>query len=463
MQTATLKATSLARILIVDDEQIIRESLQELLESEGYSITTAADGVEALALLDKESFDLMLCDIQMPRMDGVTLFEKSQQRQPSLFVMLITAYGTVETAVEAFKKGACDYLLKPLRLDEVAAKVKNILRYRNLYLENQQLRKELHPVSPRNDLIGDSPLMKSIYLTIAKVAKTRTTILIVGESGTGKELIARAIHQESNHPEQKFLAINCAAIPEDLLENQLFGHRRGAYTGADRDSEGMFLRVGKGTLFLDEIGEMSLATQAKLLRAIEQKEVLPVGASEPITHEARILAATNKDLGRAVEEKKFREDLYYRLNIVTIALPPLRDRREDIPALVQYLLARQGKELGKRIAAMDPDALKVLRTAIWKGNIRELDNILQRAVILCEENRITLADLPSDLQPDPQAASSEDLREAVSQFEKAHITKMLRNISDKKEAARRLGLAISSLYRKIEELGIDLEEAQPTN
>lgn len=443
-----------ARVLIVEDEPLIRATLAEFLEQEGHSVETAPDGETALHLAEQQHFDVALCDLQLPGMDGVTLLERLLRISPDTFVVLVTAYGTVESAVEAFKRGAHDYLMKPLLLDEVAAKVRHLLAYRRLHLENQWLRRELHQQFDFEAIIGRSPAMQRVLELVRKVSASRATVLLEGESGTGKELIARAIHFNGPDRSERFVAVNCAALPEDLLENQLFGHRKGAYTGADRDSEGVFQHVGQGTLFLDEIGEMKPGTQAKLLRAIEQKEVLPVGASAPVRVQARILAATNKDLAREVAEGRFREDLYYRLNVVTIRLPPLRERREDIPELVEFLLARHVRNQGKRIRGVDHAAMQLLLSAPWRGNVRELDNALQRAVILSEGPLITVADLPPDLAPDPDVCLSDDLRTAVSHFEKRHIERVLRTSPDKKEAARRLGLALSSLYRKIEELGI---------
>ncbi len=443
-----------ARLLIIEDEPLIRSSLAEFLEQEGFTVQTAANGAAGLQLADKTVFDLVLTDIQMPGMDGVEVLERIQQRNPETFVILVTAYGTVETAVEAFKRGAQDYLLKPLRFDEVVAKVRQLLQYRQWKLENQWLRREVHRAPPLEMVVGQSTAMQTVMATLSKVARTRATVLILGESGTGKELIARALHQQGPDHEERFLAINCAAIPNELLESQLFGHRKGAFTGADKDMEGLFQRAGTGTLFLDEIGEMSLLTQAKILRAIEQKEILPVGASEPVKVTTRIIAATNKDLTKSVEAGKFREDLYYRLNVVSLLLPPLRERHEDIPELVNYLLAKQAKALGKQIVGVDHTAMRVLQNATWKGNIRELDNVLQRAVILSEGSLIGLADLPADLVPDPNVCLDEDLRAAVAHFEKRHIDRMLKQHPDKREAAKRLGLALSSLYRKIEELGV---------
>ncbi len=455
-----------SRLLIIEDEPLIRTTLAEFLEQEGFIVDTAPDGQVGLRLAEQTPYDLVLCDIQLPGIDGVEVLQRLLQRNPETFIVLITAYGTVETAVEAFKHGALDYLLKPLRFDEVVLKLRNLLSFRLLKRENQWLRRTLHRPREPEQIIGQSPAMLEVFATLAKVARTRATVLITGESGTGKELIARELHQQGPDREEKFLAINCAAIPVELLESQLFGHRRGAFTGADRDSEGLFQRAGQGSLFLDEIGEMNLLTQSKILRAIEQKEILPVGASEPMTVQARIIAATNKDLTKAVAAGKFREDLFYRLNVVTLQLPALRERREDIPELVDFLLAKQAKALGKQMAGVDHQALRVLQSAFWKGNIRELENVLQRAVILSESPLITVDDLPRDLVPDPEVCLDEDLRSAVAHFEKRHIERVLKECPDKREATKRLGLALSSLYRKIEELGIVArgeEEIKPTS
>jgi transcriptional regulator with PAS, ATPase and Fis domain len=345
--------------------------------------------------------------------------------------------------------------MKPILLDDVHNKIRRALAYRDLYQENLQLRRELHREYDFTHIVGRSPAMQKVFEVVRKVAPTRSTVLLVGESGTGKELVARAIHHQGSTAEERFVAINCAAIPHDLLENQLFGHRRGAFTGADRDQAGVFIHAGAGTVFLDEISELPLATQAKLLRAIEQKEVMPVGANEPLLVQVRILAATNKNLPREVEQGRFREDLYYRLNVVSIAIPPLRQRREDIPDLVDFLLAKHARTLGKRIGGVSHEAMRILLACPWKGNIRELDNALQRAVILGEGPLVTPADLPPDLVPlqdDP--ALVDQLEEAVNRFEKLHIERVLRQCPDKEAAALRLGIGLSSLYRKIAKLGI---------
>jgi DNA-binding NtrC family response regulator len=477
---------------VVDDEELIRETLSEYLIQEGFGVTTCASGEEALAQVRETRFEVALCDVHLPGMSGLELLAQLQRLSPETFVLLITAYATVENAVEAFHRGAHDYLIKPILLDEVGERIRRLLATRALALENQWLRRELHRTNPPSPLIGSSPAMQQVFAMIRKVAPTRSTVLIVGESGTGKELVARAIHsfsedvggeawvvsredrgaedapRPSSRPTphdprptkpKRFVPINCAAIPHNLLETQLFGHRKGAFTGADRDLPGVFVHAGAGTVFLDEVGETTLAMQAKLLRAIEHKEILPVGANEPIRVEARVLAATNKDLLAEVEAGRFREDLYYRLNVVSIATPPLRDRREDIPALVEHLLGRHTSALGKKILGVDHQAMQILMAARWRGNVRELDNVLQRAVILGEGPLITPADLPPDLVPAGTLAEFDpsridNLADAVKGFEKQHLTRILRQTPDKREAAQRLGMGLSSLYRKIAELGI---------
>jgi DNA-binding NtrC family response regulator len=455
-------------LLIVDDEPLIRETLAEYLGNEGFDVTVCGSGEEALTLAEGRQFDVVLCDVQLPGMDGIELLERLTKLSPQTFVLLITAYATVESAVEAFHRGAQDYLMKPLLLDEVLSKICRLIAYRDLYRENQWLRRELHRDYDFDHIVGRSPAMKQVFELVRKVGPTRSTVLLLGESGTGKELIARALHHEGardasarrGSPDpaaDRFLAVNCAAIPQDLLENQLFGHRKGAFTGADRDQAGVFVHARGGTVFLDEIAELPLATQAKLLRAIEQKEVLPVGANEPVHVEARILAATNKDLQKEMEAGRFRDDLYYRLNVVSITIPPLRERREDIPDLVEFLLAKHARALGKRVNGATHETMQLLMACPWKGNVRELDNALQRAVILGEGPLIKPSDLPPGLAPvENDPALVDDLGEAVRRFESRHIERILRQTPDKREAARQLGMGLSSLYRKIAELGIQV-------
>ncbi len=337
------------RILIVDDEEVISGTLREFLEGEQFEVATAADMRGALELVDSFGPDVVLCDVQLPGGDGLTVLERSLRIRPETLFIMITAYATVENAVAAFRRGAQDYLMKPVLFEDLLAKLDRLIAYRRLLMENQALRRQLHPQGDLDALVGESVPMQAVKTLIRKVGPTRSTVLITGESGTGKELVARALHAAGPDRDGVFLAVNCAAIPHDLLENQLFGHLRGAFTGADRDYAGLFVAAGSGSIFLDEIGELSPSTQAKLLRAIENKEVLPVGATRPVSFQARLIAATNKDLTTEVAAHRFRPDLYYRLNVVTIHLPPLRDRRDDIPDLVTALLAMQARSLGKRV------------------------------------------------------------------------------------------------------------------
>ncbi|MBJ7303055.1 MAG: sigma-54-dependent Fis family transcriptional regulator [Gemmataceae bacterium] len=453
---------SFPNILVIDDEPLIRETLREFLIQEGFKVICASSGEEGIKLATNKRFEICLCDLQLSGMDGIGFLQELQRISPEVFVVMITAYATVENAVEAFKRGAQDYLIKPIILAELSEKLKRLLEQKRLALENQWLRKELNRIYPETKLIGKSQVMRQTIELATKVAPTRLTILLTGESGTGKELLARVIHNGgdsgSSNPKEfpsKFLAVNCAAIPHDLLENQLFGHKKGAFTGADKDQNGVFMHAGKGTVFLDEIAELPLATQAKLLRAIELKEILPVGANEPITVEARILAATNKDLQKEVEAGRFREDLFYRLNVVAITIPPLRNRMEDIPELVEYLLDKHAKAMGKRFTGVNHEAMQILMACPWKGNVRELENVLQRAIILSDGPLISPMDLPPGLAPAiSEFVLTDGLDEAVKRFEKTHIELVLNQNPDKREAAKKLKIALSSLYRRMTELGI---------
>ena len=447
------------RVLIVDDEDVIAETLKEFLQSERYEVATAPEMALALKLVETFEPDVVLCDVQLPGGDGLAVLSRSLRLRPETMFIMITAYATVENAVAAFRRGAQDYLMKPVMFDDLLAKLDRLIGYRRLLLENQALRRQLHGQGDIEALVGESPPMKAVKTLIRKVGPTRSTVLISGESGTGKELVARALHAAGPAPGEVFLAINCAAISHDLLENQLFGHVRGAYTGADRDQAGLFVAAGRGTVFLDEIGELSRSTQAKLLRAIENKEVLPVGATRPISFQARLLTATNKDLPSEVAADRFRADLYYRLNVVTIPLPPLRDRREDIPELVSVLLNKHCRTLGKRVDGVDNATVRGLMAATWTWNVRELDNALERAVILTENPILTPDDFPPGLivDVDSDGSGGDNLRSALRDYERQHILRVLRDSSDdKRETARRLGLGLSSLYRKLEELGIRL-------
>jgi len=450
-------AADRGRVLVVDDEEVLASTLEEFLTSEGFEVAVASDAPSALALAESFEPDLALCDVQLPGLDGLAVLDRLLRIRPDTLVMMITAFATVENAVAAFQRGAHDYLIKPVLFDELIVKIDRLMAYRRLSIENQALRRQLHATTDPETLVGQSAAMRAVKALIRKVGPTRSNVLVTGESGTGKELTARALHTLGLDPDCAFLAVNCAAIPNDLLENQLFGHVRGAFTGADRDHAGLFVAAGKGTVFLDEIGELPLATQAKLLRAIENKEVLPIGASRAVHVEARVVAATNKNLATEVAENRFRADLFYRLNVVSITMPPLRDRREDIPELVAVLLARHAKRLGRPVDGVDNATIRGLIAAPWKGNVRELDNALERAIILSEGPILT----PEDFAPgvidefsDGAPSDGDDLRTALRDYERQHIQRVLEKCNDdKREAARRLGLGLSSLYRKLEDFG----------
>ena len=444
-------------ILVADDEPGIRTSLAEVLRDAGYRVETAADGAAALAALEANDFSAIVTDLRMPGADGLSVLQRTREISPQTIVILMTAHASIETAVEALRQGAMDYVLKPVIFDDLLGKIARALEHRQAVWEAQQLRHESAQRYDFAQLVGKAPQMSAVFQLLTKVAPTNSTVLITGESGTGKEVIARAIHHYSLVADRIFLPINCAAIPESLLESQLFGHVRGAFTGAVSAQEGLFSRARNGTIFLDEIGEMPLGLQSKLLRAIEAKEILPVGSTEPVKVDVRIIAASNRDLKKMASEGTFREDLYYRLAVIEIALPPLRDRREDIPPLVEYLVRRHNREMKRAYRGVDNAAMKVLLAQPWKGNVRELDNAIEHAMIVGEGEWITPMDLPRAVSHElaPEATTGDDLREAMRTYERMHIETVLKRLlGDKRAAADRLGLSLSSLYRKIDELGI---------
>ncbi len=453
--TTTAQGKPRGRILVVDDEDVLAQTLREFLRGESYEVAVAADANAALALVERFEPDLVLCDVQLPGVSGLELLDRLLGVRPDTMVVMMTAYATVENAVAAFRRGAQDYLMKPVMFDELLAKIDRLMGVRRLVRENQALRRRLHEAEGPDSLVGRSAAMGAIKATIAKVGPTRTNVLITGESGTGKELVARALHGLGPDPGGPFLAVNCAAIPHELLESQLFGHVRGAFTGADRDHQGLFVAAGGGTAFLDEVGELAPATQAKLLRAIETKEVLPVGANRALPFAARIVAATNRDLPAEVAAGRFRADLFYRLHVVAIAMPPLRDRPEDVPDLVATLLSRHARRLGKRADGVDNATMRLLMAAPWPGNVRELDNALERAVILGDGPLLGPADFPGvTCPPGDEPPAGDDLVAALARHERLHIRRVLSDCGhDKREAARRLGLGLSTLYRKLEEHG----------
>ncbi|MEQ8908050.1 MAG: sigma-54 dependent transcriptional regulator [Vicingaceae bacterium] len=375
----------MAHILVIDDDRPIRSTLTEILEFEKFKVDAAEDGAEGLKAIEKGQYDLVLCDIKMPKMDGIEVLEKSLQQKPDLPIVMISGHGTIETAVEAIKMGAFDFIAKPLDLNRLLVTVRNALDRSELVEETKTLRKKVHQ-SKLNDIIGKSKAIEEVKEMIAKVAPTDARVLITGSNGTGKELVARNLHQNSERKKKPFVEVNCAAIPSELIESELFGHEKGAFTSAVKQKKGKFEQAEGGTLFLDEIGDMSASAQAKVLRALQENKISRVGSEKDIKVNVRVLAATNKDLKREIEEGNFREDLYHRLSVILIHVPALKDRKEDIPLLVDFFVDRISSEQGMPIKNFDKPALKALQKFDWTGNIRELRNVVERLLILGGES-----------------------------------------------------------------------------
>ena len=446
------------RILVVDDEKIIRESMSFILTKEGFNVMEASNGKEAFQLLTEDTFDLIITDIEMPEMKGIDLLDKAMHISPQTSVMVITAYGSVETAISALRKGASDYILKPIDFDDLLLRIHRLLNYKKMSLENQILRRELHQEFNFANIIGKSTAMQKIFQTIAMVAPTESTVLITGKSGTGKELVARALHFNSGRDTQPFIVVNCGAISETLIASELFGHKKGAFTGAVVDKIGYFKAADGGTLYLDEISEMPVQLQVKLLRAIEQKEIVPVGMSTPLNVDVRILASTNRELRKEVEAGRFREDLFYRLNVVELHLPSLAERRDDIPLLVEHFVEKCRNQLRKTIKGVDNEVMRRLVQHEWKGEIRELENIIERAIIFCNGDFITMDDLPEVMNTTPPQQfieSGKSLEDAMNELTRQYILASLqRNSFDKEKTAQELKISLPTLYRRIKELNI---------
>lgn len=449
------------RILVVDDEQIIRESLSFVLKKEGYQVEEAANGREALAKQENRPFDVVITDIEMPEMRGMELLEHITKRTPQTFVMMITAFASIETAIAALRKGAYDYVLKPIDFDDILHRIRRLLEHRALSLENSLLRQEINRTYDFDQIIGQSQSMKNVFQIIKRVASSEGTVLITGKSGTGKELVARAIHYNSNRKAKRFMPINCGAIVETLFESELFGHKKGSFTGASSDKEGLFKAADGGSVFLDEVSEIPLHLQVKLLRAIEQKEVIPVGYTDPVSIDLRLIAATNRDLRLEVENGKFREDLFYRLNVVEIDLPSLTERKEDVPLLCQHFLEVYRKSMGRLIQGFTNEAMNAMVQYQWRGEVRELENVVERAVIFCDKEYIGLEHLPEYFKQVTTHGNvivpggQQTLRDAVKAFERTYIEQVLvQNERNKEATAQALGVSLSSLYRKMEELEI---------
>lgn len=435
-----------------------------MLKKAGYATSTAADGEEAVSQINKEIYDLVITDLKMPGMGGMDVLKAVKSASPDTVVLVVTAFGSAESAVEAMKLGAYDYLTKPFQIDEVQLIIRNALEKRRLSTENMLLKREMASHSSLSSIIGQSDAMQKVFDVIVKVADTRSNVLICGESGTGKELVARAIHYNSSRAHMPFVAVNCSAMPETLLESELFGHMKGSFTGAMSNKVGLFEVANGGSIFLDEIGDMSMPTQVKLLRVIQEREFRRVGGTQDVKVDVRLIAATNRDLEKAVAEGTFREDLYYRLDVIPIRLPPLRLRTGDIPLLVQHFLDRFGKESGKPAPTLAPDAMQALLTHEWRGNVRELENLIERAVAFSTGGAITAADVRGWLHRPaaPQSASQTelppdglDLEGLICKIEKDFLLKALERTGwVKKKAARLLQLNTRSFRYRLEKYGI---------
>ena len=444
------------KILVVDDEAIVRESLRDWLTNAGYEVFTAENGPKALEIIERERMGIVITDLVMPGMDGIELMKKAKEILPGIEVIIITAYGSIPTAIAAMKEGAYDYIEKPFCPERAELLVKKLAEHQELLEENLSLRQKLEERYRFENIIAKSAKMQRVIEVIKVVAKSNATVLITGESGTGKELVARAIHSQSHRRNKPFVAVSCAALPESLLESELFGHEKGAFTGAYAQKKGKFEFANGGTLFLDEIGEMSANIQVHLLRVLEEKEFARVGGNEPIKVDVRVISATNKDLKKAIASGEFREDLYYRLNVVSIELPPLRERKEDIPLLAEYFLHKFATENHKEVTGFSPEAMELVLDYDWPGNVRELENAIERAVILAKENLITVADLPQEnLSLVRLVSTGKNLKEV----ERNHILNVLRDTGGNySEAARILGISRMTLYNKAREYGFDVKK-----
>ena len=453
------------KILIVDDELSMREFLEILLCGEGYNVDSAASGPEAIKILNVNRYDLVISDIQMPEMNGLELLKNIKDISPTTEVLMMTAYASTDTAVEAMKSGAYDYITKPFKVDEVKLIIKNVLEKVSLKIENILLKKELKEEYRFGDIIGVSSCMREIYDLIIQISPTKTNILIEGESGTGKELVAKSIHANSDRKDNPLITVNCGAVPENLLESELFGHLKGAFTGAVNNKQGLFELADGGTIFLDEIGEMPIQLQVKILRVIQEKEFRRVGDTKASTTDIRIIAATNKDLEESVKGGSFREDLYYRLNVIQIKLPPLRERKDDIPSLVSSFLKKYNSEMGRDIKRISSEALEFLLLYEFPGNVRELENIIERAVALEKSDVILTESLPAKVRKASEAlpcigmeipANGLNMEGIMDEMEKGLLMKALQMAEGgKTKAAKLLNLSFRSFRYRLEKYGLD--------
>jgi DNA-binding NtrC family response regulator len=458
-------------ILVVDDEAVIREGMRRILEADGYVVETSASGYMALETVQEKSFDLVITDLKMPGMDGLEVLKAIKVLQPEIPVIIITGYSTVDTAVEAMKNGAFDYIAKPFTAEQISGKVRNAIAQKTVLLDNIYLKREILEHHGFDMFVGESPEMQKVYNRIIQVAPTDSTVLISGESGTGKELVARSIHKNSHRRDHPFVAVDCTSLAENLLESELFGHVKGSFTGAIQTKTGLFKVADGGTLFLDEIANISLATQAKLLRVLQERVITPIGDTKLVPIDIRLVAATNKNLRTQVQEGGFREDLFFRLNVIPIKLPPLRERKGDLPLLIGRFLKKYAEETGKEIRGLNPDALSLLEGYTFPGNVRELENIIERAVVLCTADIIQKQDLELPLADEKFKTSGfvpqnlDELKEtkrqireqAVESIEKAFVMNALeRNNWNITKAAEETGMLRPNFHALLKKLGISV-------
>jgi len=452
--------------MVVDDELSMREFLEILLTRQGYEVETAANGEEAVARLETNAVDLVICDMMMPKLGGMDVLRRAREINAEALFIMITAFATTESAVEAMKLGAYDYITKPFQVDEIKLTVAKALEKAKLVRDNQRLQREIASRYVFENLVGQSSQIQQVFDIIRRVSATRSNILVSGESGTGKELVARAIHFNSPRRDKPFVTVNCGAIPAELLESELFGHKKGAYTGAHADKCGLFESAHLGTIFLDEIGEAPLSIQVKMLRAIQDKTFKAVGGLADVSVDVRVVAASNRDLEAEVKAGRFREDLYYRLNVIQVTIPPLRDRREDIGLLIRHFVARYSKEIGKEIRSLAPEAEAALKNYDWPGNVRELENTIERAISLTHSDTLTLDDLPEKVrrgQPTELPLLSlesikpgQNLENLLADAERKLIDEAIAKAGGvKKKAAEILGISFRSFRYRLEKLGMD--------
>lgn len=455
-------------VLVVDDDDAHRGMLRMMLKSWGYTVEEAADGDEAVEKVHAKAFDAVLTDVRMGKVNGIEAMKQILSYNPSLPVILMTAYSSVETAVDALRIGAYDYLIKPLDFDALKETLKKAIEHSRLGVENRELRRQFSEENASTEILGRSPAITSMLSMIRTVAPTEATVLITGESGTGKELVARALHAQSLRKDEPLVTVNCAALAETLLESELFGHEKGAFTGADKRREGRFKQADRGTLFLDEIGEMPIGVQAKLLRALQQGEIQRVGSDKSEHVDVRVIAATNRDLRKEVEERRFREDLYFRLNVISLEVPPLRLRKEDIPLLAAHFLSHYAERNHKNVKGFSAQCMDMLLHYDWPGNVRELQNAVERAVILCTGEYVTGPELPvniaklaAEAMPKSTEVSSSLAGLPLEEVERRAIEETLRETGDNKSAAaRKLGITRATLHKKLRKYGSDKGDAE---